>query len=137
MKRSTDDATSDFNADRDEAVRRIGQKMVHVIDDYAQQNGLVLVIDGAQIPVYYAAKDIDLTAEIVKRYDAANPVAGAETSPKPGRGRPPLPRRRSPNRIFPVPSGLFSDASPAQSGRTCDSSRMTRDGSIFELNLEL
>ena len=27
LKRSTDDAQSDFNADRDEAVRRIGQKM--------------------------------------------------------------------------------------------------------------
>ena len=64
------------------------KKWFSVIDDYAQQNGLVLVIDGAQIPVYYAAKDIDLTAEIVKRYDAANPVAGAETSPKPG-ARPP------------------------------------------------
>jgi outer membrane protein len=83
LKRSTDDATTDFNADRDEAIRRIGQKMVHVIDDYAQQNGLSLVMDGAQVPVYYAAKGIDLTAEIIKRYDAANPVADAGSSAKP------------------------------------------------------
>ena len=77
LKRSTEDFNADAGADRDEALRRIGQKLVRVISDYAQQNGFVLVIDGAQIPVYYAAKDIDLTEEMVKRYDAANPVAEA------------------------------------------------------------
>jgi hypothetical protein len=57
--------------------------MVRIIGDYAQQNGFVLVIDDAQVPIYYAAKDIDLTAEIMKRYDAANPVseAGAAANP--------------------------------------------------------
>ncbi|MFZ0960968.1 MAG: OmpH family outer membrane protein [Terriglobia bacterium] len=77
LKRSTDDAQSDFSADRDEAIHRIGQKMIRIIGDYAQQNGFALVMDGAQIPIYYAAKDFDITAEIVKRYDAANPVADA------------------------------------------------------------
>jgi len=83
LKRSTDDAQSDFNADRDEAIRRIGQKMVRILGDYAPQNGFILVIDAAQVPIYYAAKDIDLTGELVKRYDAANPVAEAGTTPKP------------------------------------------------------
>ena len=59
--------------------------MVRIIGDYAQQNGFALVIDGAQVPVYYAAKDIDITAEIVKRYDAANPVAEAAAPPNPRR----------------------------------------------------
>lgn len=77
LKRSTEDAQTDFSTDRDEAIRRIGQKMVRVISEYAQQNGYSLVVDDAQIPVYYASKDLDLTEEIVKRYDAANPVADA------------------------------------------------------------
>jgi outer membrane protein len=77
LKRSTEDAQSDFATDRDEAIRRIGQKMVQIISEYAQQNGYSLVVDDAQIPVYYASKDLDLTEEIVKRYDAANPVADA------------------------------------------------------------
>jgi outer membrane protein len=81
LKRSTDDAQADFSADRDEAVRRVGQKMVGIIHDYAQQNGFGLVIDGAQVPIYFAVKDIDITAEIVKRYDAANPVAEAGGAP--------------------------------------------------------
>jgi len=57
--------------------------MVHVITDYAQQNGFTLVLDDAQMPVYFAAKDIELTAEIIKRYDGANPVADAGAPAKP------------------------------------------------------
>jgi outer membrane protein len=83
LKRSTDDAQSDFNADRDDGVRRVGQKMVKVIHDYAQQNGFALVIDGAQVPIYYAANGVDITAEIVKRYDAANPVSAAGAPARP------------------------------------------------------
>lgn len=79
LKRSTEDFNADAGADRDEAVRRIGQKIVRIIQDYAKQNGYVLVLDSAQIPVYYAASDIDLTEEMVKRYDAANPIAEAVT----------------------------------------------------------
>jgi len=83
LKRSTDDAQSDFTADRDEAIRRIGQRMVSIIHDYAQQNGIVLVIDGAQVPIYFASKDLEITEAIVKRYDAANPVADAGAPAKP------------------------------------------------------
>ena len=83
LKRSAEDAQNDFNHDRDEALNKLGQKMVHVITDYAQQNGFTLVLDDAQMPVYFAAKDIELTAEIIKRYDGANPVADAGAPAKP------------------------------------------------------
>ena len=83
LKRSAEDAQNDFNHDRDEAINKIGQKMVHVISDYAQQNGFTLVLDDAQIPVYFASKDIEVTEEIIKRYDAANPVADAGAAAKP------------------------------------------------------
>jgi outer membrane protein len=83
LKRSTEDAQNDFNQDRDEAINRIGKKMVQVIHDYASQNGFTLIMDGAQIPIYYAATDLDITAEIVKRYDAANPVADSGAPAKP------------------------------------------------------
>ena len=75
LKRSAEDAQNDFNHDRDEAISKIGQKMVHVISDYAQQNGFTLVLDDAQIPIYFASKDIEITEEMVKRYDTSNPVA--------------------------------------------------------------
>jgi outer membrane protein len=74
LKRSTEDAQADFASDRDEMFRRIGQKMVKQIDDYARQNGYLLVLGSDQVPIYYAAKEVDLTDQIVKLYDAANPA---------------------------------------------------------------
>jgi outer membrane protein len=74
LKRTTEDAQADFSTDRDEMFRRIGQKMVAVIRDYAQKNGFSLVIGSDQVPIYYAATEVDLTDQIVKLYDAANPV---------------------------------------------------------------
>ena len=81
LKRASEDANTDFQGDSQEVIRRVGQKMLRVISEYAQQNGFALVIDGAQIPVYYVAKETDLTDEIVKRYDTANPVEGGSTAP--------------------------------------------------------
>src|SRR5580704_9434951 len=68
LKRSAEDAQNDFNHDRDEIINRIGVKMVKVINEYASKNGFALILDDAQIPVYFAAKDIEVTAEIVKQY---------------------------------------------------------------------
>jgi Skp family chaperone for outer membrane proteins len=81
FKRASEDANADFQGDSQEVIRRVGQKMLRVIAEYAQQNNFALVIDGAQVPVYYVAKEIDLTDEIVKRYDAANPVESGTTAP--------------------------------------------------------
>ena len=83
LKRSAEDAQNDFNHDRDEVVNKVGQKMIRVINAYAQQNGFTLVLDDAQIPIYFASKDIEITEEIVKRYDAANPEADAGAPAKP------------------------------------------------------
>lgn len=83
LKRTAEDAQNDFNRDRDEAINRIGAKMVKVIGEYASQNGYSLILDDAQIPVYFASKEIEVTAEVVKRYDAANPGAEGAAPAKP------------------------------------------------------
>jgi Skp family chaperone for outer membrane proteins len=87
--RAAEDAQSDFQDDRQDVITRIGQKMVQVIDEYAKENGYELVLD-AQIPVYsesqsltgqlqvyYAGPGVDISKEIVTRYDAQFPVSAA------------------------------------------------------------
>jgi Skp family chaperone for outer membrane proteins len=91
LKRTTEDASADFGVDRDEMLRRIGQKMVKVIQDYAQKNGFSLVLGSDQVPVYYADKEVDLTAEIIRLYDTANPVADAAPAGKPATTHPATP----------------------------------------------
>lgn len=95
FKRAQEDAQADFNADQQDVVNRIGSKLVKLINDYAPQNGYAMIIEGNPQLIYYAAPQIDLTEDLIKRYDAANPVAaeaGAGSSPsgavKPAAGRP-------------------------------------------------
>jgi outer membrane protein len=96
--RAREDAQSDFQEDRQDVMTRIGQKMVQIIEDYAKQNGYSIILDAqipiyngnqtsdATIPIYYASKDVDISDEIVKRYDAAFPV---ESASAPGTSKPP------------------------------------------------
>jgi Skp family chaperone for outer membrane proteins len=97
FKRMQDDDQSDWQADNQDAVQRIGQKMIKVIDSYAQKNGFTLVLDDGQLPVYYVAKGIDITEPIIKLYDQTNPAAApvaeapaaAHSAAKPPAAKPP------------------------------------------------
>ncbi len=79
LQRLEQDAQSSFQYDRDTLMRELGQKMVKVINQYASTHGYALVIDGSQVPVYYAAKGVDITPDIVKLYDTTYPVQAAST----------------------------------------------------------
>jgi outer membrane protein len=94
LTRTQEDAQADFNADREDVLSRINQKMGRLVQDFAEQNGYSVILDlvapvfsstgqigDAQVPVYYAGPGVDVTPEIIKRYDAANPVAAAEAAP--------------------------------------------------------
>jgi outer membrane protein len=94
FKRDQDDDQADWQADNQDAVQRIGQKMVKIISDYAQKNSYALVLDDSQLPVYYVAKGVDITDPIVKLYDQANPAsapaasAPASSTAKPAAAKP-------------------------------------------------
>jgi outer membrane protein len=94
FKRDQDDDSADYQADNQDAVQSIGQKMVKVINEYAQKNGYALVIDDSQLPVYYVAKGVDITEPIVKLYDQSNPGSGAPAASAPATSpaRPAAPR---------------------------------------------
>ena len=77
LQRLEQDAQSSFQYDRDTLMRTLGQKMVKVINQYASTHGYALVIDGSQVPVYYAAKGVDITPEIVKLYNSSHPAQAA------------------------------------------------------------
>jgi outer membrane protein len=82
--RASDDFNTNAQNDRQEVINRIGQKMLRVIEEYGQQNNVLMVVDYAQVQIfYYWDKGIDITDEIVKRFDTANPGDGAATPQAP------------------------------------------------------
>jgi outer membrane protein len=77
FKRANEDATADYQVESQDTYRRLGQKLVRLLNEYAQQNGFAIILEEAQVQPYFATRENVLTEEIAKRYDAAHAVEGA------------------------------------------------------------
>lgn len=83
LKRSQEDYQADSTIESQDTYNRLMDKMQQIISQYAAQNGYVLVLDYSQIPVFYVHKSIDITDDLVRRYNTANPVESATTTAAP------------------------------------------------------
>jgi outer membrane protein len=94
-QRKQQEAQDDFNDEQQDVVNRIGRKMVAIMDKYSRDNGYAVILDTSaqQTPVVYAAPQNDVTQDIIRLYDEANPVkSGASSSPKPAAPKPAAPK---------------------------------------------
>jgi outer membrane protein len=83
LQRETEDAQADLDSEQGKIMQELGNKVMAVIEKYATQNGYAIVLDvsNPQTPVLWAASAIDITNDIVKLYDQANPGTGGATAP--------------------------------------------------------
>lgn len=106
LQRDMDDAQAELDQEQQRVLQDLGQKMMVVIDKYANERGFSLILDvsSPQTPVLYASNTIDITRDIVELYDknaglpgatpaAAKPAAGAPLArpaitPKPAAAAP-------------------------------------------------
>ncbi len=82
-RRDSEDLQAEFQRDQQDAAQRLGQKMQRIINEYAAQNGYVLVIDYRQMPIHYIHKSIDITQHLIRRYDAVHSAPGAAPAAAP------------------------------------------------------
>lgn len=85
LQRKQQDDQDDLNDARQDAVNRIGRKMIPVLNKYAKEHGYTVILDTSsqQTPVIYASNQVDLTQEIIHLYDEAYPVKAAASSTAP------------------------------------------------------
>lgn len=103
LAREQEDAQSDFTEQQNEIVQRVLQKLMPIVDGYAKQNGLGLVIDGSkpwpEWPVLWASSSLDITKAVVDIYNSQSGAAGSASgnsirqgtpakSPQPGTPKP-------------------------------------------------
>ncbi len=83
FNRVTEDAQSDFEQDRNRLLQELGQRLMIVIQKYAQDNGYSLIIDisAPETPVLWAATAIDITNDIVGLYDKNAPPPAQAPAP--------------------------------------------------------
>jgi len=91
--RQLEDAQAELEQEQQKVVNVLGQKMMAVIDKFAQQNGFAIVLDvsNQNTPVLYASNTVDITKEVIDLYDktvftatpAAARPAGAPPAARP------------------------------------------------------
>ncbi len=85
LQRDTEDAQAELDAEQSKLMQDLGNKVMAVLEKYATANGFSLVLDvsNPQTPVLWASQTIDITNEIVKLYDQANPGTSAPAAKAP------------------------------------------------------
>jgi len=71
LQRLNDDLTADFEADRDDAIRRAGTRMQELLKKFAEEKSLDLIVDSAAAP--FIRSGLELTDQVVAAYDKAYP----------------------------------------------------------------
>jgi outer membrane protein len=86
LQRTYEDAQSDFEGQKNDIIKRLGDKVYATLDKYAKEHGLTLVLDvsGQQTPVIWAADSTNITKAVVDAYNAVSGVpAPAAPAAKP------------------------------------------------------
>lgn len=95
-QRNYEDASSDFDSQKNEILRALGNKVYATLDKYAKANNFSLIVDvsNPQSPVLWASQATNITKAIVDAYNvssgvpapaapAAKPTAGVKPPAKP------------------------------------------------------
>jgi len=105
--RDLEDAQAELEQEQQKLINQLGQKMMAVIDKYAQSNGYAIVLDvsNQNTPVLYASNTVDITKEVIDLYDKTVFTAPA-TNAAPARptGAAPRPAPTAPARLTPPPA---------------------------------
>lgn len=102
LQRKQSEMQEDANAAQEEIGERIGGRMFEIVRRYAQENAFSIIIDvsGQSASVLFASPQVDITQDIIRLFDQANPVKAASQPPAPAQPRPqpgqPRPQQQQP-----------------------------------------
>jgi len=94
ITRMEQDLREEAEQAQEELVERIANKMQQVVDRYARENGLSLILNVFQGgPVIFAVPSVDITDPVTRLYDQTYPLAAApppaqQPAPRPQQPRP-------------------------------------------------
>src|SRR5215831_2925874 len=92
LQMATEDARKEFTDKQNEIFNRIGGKLMPVLQQYAKENNFAVIVDSSSqsSQVVYADPAIDITDDLIKRFDATQPgtaapppVSGVKPTPPP------------------------------------------------------
>ena len=82
IQRKAEDAQGAYNRRRQELFTPLQDEMGKALEAFAKARGINVIIDGAQVPLLYAADSMDITRAFITEFNSKNPVT-ASTTPTP------------------------------------------------------
>lgn len=97
LTRMSQDLQEDAEAAENGLIARLSPKMRQVLDRYARENSLSLILNAYEGgPVVWAVPTVDITEAVVKLYDQTFPVAAAVAPVPAGQPKPPAQQQTRP-----------------------------------------
>ena len=82
IQRKTEDATNAFNRRKQEVFAPLQEEIGRAIEAFAKAHGINVIVDGAQVPLLYAADSLDVTKAFITEFNSKNPVTASTTPPE-------------------------------------------------------
>jgi len=81
FKRKGEDAEAAYAKRRQEIFLPLQTDIGKALEVFAKARGITVIVDGSQVPVVYAADNIDITRAIIADFNSKNPATAAVTQP--------------------------------------------------------
>ena len=82
IQRKAEDAQSAYDRRRGELFMPLQDEIGKALEAFAKARGINVIIDGARVPLLYAAESIDITKAFIQDFNSKNPVTAAVTPPQ-------------------------------------------------------
>jgi outer membrane protein len=83
IQRKGEDAQAAYNRRRQELFTPLQEEIGRALEVFAKARGINVIIDAAQVPLLYAADNIDITRAFIADFNSKNPVTAATTTTPP------------------------------------------------------
>jgi outer membrane protein len=81
FKRKGEDAEAAYTKRRQEIFTPLQQDIGKALEVFAKARGITVIVDGSQVPVVYAADNIDITRAFIAEFNSKNPATASVTQP--------------------------------------------------------
>jgi Skp family chaperone for outer membrane proteins len=81
FKRKGEDAEAAYGKRRQEIFLPLQQDIGKALETFAKARGITVIVDGSQVPVVYAADNIDITRAFIAEFNSKNPATASVTQP--------------------------------------------------------
>jgi len=81
FKRKGEDAEASYNKRRQEIFLPLQQDIQKALEVFAKARGITVIVDGSNVPLVYAADNIDVTRAFISEFNSKNPATASVTQP--------------------------------------------------------